>query len=482
MSIENGVQNVQLGYLIDPAFQIENLAGKPAVGGSICVFEAGTDTKVITYQDFDGNVNPFKIPLHSDGRAVILADPSRKYDFYVYDSFNNLMFSRLNVTPNLSGNISIKGCDVYIYNTDGTLDITQQSIQNNIRRYEINTKHKSLGVEAPLYFVEDSDSATIIGLSGDYATTADVAAKLDTTAFSEVSGDFLTDKFEYDDNDNITGYDGSAFASNGQTYSAGANIDITDNVISVTGLPDVENIVDSAVTNVENKFEYNENNYITAYNNSAFAGTNYSAGDYVSIENDTISVTGLQPSGDYATHDDLTAYATTSLVSSVSAEITATIPTGDYLTKASADILYYGNDNPSGFITGVDLSDYATTAEVAEKLDTTAFSEASGNFYTTDNPSGFITGVDLSPYQTTADMTAYATTALVSSISAELYSAVSSISGDFELVAGSGVELVDDPINKTTTINVTAQLTGDYVTHDEMTGYQTKLTFGYLEI
>jgi hypothetical protein len=190
----------------------------------------------------------------------------------------------------------------------------------------------------------------------------------------------------------------------------------------------------------------------------------------------------LQPSGDYATHDDLTAYATTSLVSSVSAEITATIPTGDYLTKASADILYYGNDNPSGFITGVDLSDYATTAEVAEKLDTTAFSEASGNFYTTDNPSGFITGVDLSPYQTTADMTAYATTALVSSISAELYSAVSSISGDFELVAGSGVELVDDPINKTTTINVTAQLTGDYVTHDEMTGYQTKLTFGYLEI
>ena len=89
------LDNLQVDYLIDPAFQIENLAGKPAVGGHIEVFEAGTDTKVITYQDFDGNVNPFKIPLHSDGRAVILADPSRKYDFYVYDSFNNLMFSRL---------------------------------------------------------------------------------------------------------------------------------------------------------------------------------------------------------------------------------------------------------------------------------------------------------------------------------------------------------------------------------------------------
>ena len=54
-------------------------------------------------------------------------------------------------------------------------------------------------------------------------------------------------------------------------------------------------------------------------------------------------------------------------------------------------------------------------------------------------------------------MTGYATTALVSSVSSELYSAISGISGDFELVAGSGVELVDDPNAKTTTINVTAE-------------------------
>ena len=402
------LDNLQVDYLIDPAFQIENLAGKPAVGGHIEVFEAGTDTKVITYQDFDGNVNPFKIPLHSDGRAVILADPSRKYDLYVYDSFNNLMFSRLNVTPNLSGNISITGSDVVIYNTDGTLDITQQSIQNNVRRYEINTKHKSLGVEAPLYFVEDSDSATIIGFSGDdYATKeyvdSAVSSKLDITAYSSQSGDFLVEsKFEYDNNNNITAYNHSAFAGgggSGPVYEAGDHIDITDNVISVTGLPDVENAITSAVTNVENKFEYNENNYITAYNNSAFAGKEYNAGDYVSIVNDTISVTGLQPSGDYATHDDLTAYQ----------------PAGDY----------YSASNPSGFITNDALTGL----------------QPSGDYVTHD------------------DLTGFATTALVSSVSSELYSAFSGISGDFELVAGSGVELVDDPNAKTTTINVTAECT-----------------------
>lgn len=102
---------------------------------------------------------------------------------------------------------------------------------------------------------------------------------------------------------------------------------------------------------------------------------------------------------------------------------------------------YYTTGNPSGFITGVDLTPYQTTADmtayqeagnymsanaldslsgnwetVTDKLDITAFSDVSGgflttaeatNFYTTANESGFITGVDLTPYQTTAGMTAY---------------------------------------------------------------------------
>ena len=498
------LDNLQVDYLIDPAFQIENLAGKPAVGGHIEVFEAGTDTKVITYQDFDGNVNPFKIPLHSDGRAVILADPSRKYDFYVYDSFNNLMFSRLNVTPNLSGNISIKGCDVYIYNTDGTLDITQQSIQNNIRRYEINTKHKTLGVEAPLYFVEDSDSATIIGFSGDDYATKDyvdsaVSSKLDISSYSAQSGDFLVEnKFEYDIDNNITAYNHSAFAGvggSGTIYEAGDHIDITDNVISVTGLPDsadVENAVNSAVEEIENNFEYNINNYITAYNNSAFAGTNYSAGDYVSIENDTISVTGLQPSGDYATRDDLTAYQPSGDYATHD-DLTAYQPTGDYATHDDLTAYqpvgdYYSASNPSGFITNDAITglqpsgDYATHEDVESAvsgkqdilsagegiqiIDNTISVTSQGGGIEQVNHDDTLSGngnseplgiANIEDFVKQDDLTGYATTSLVSSVSSELYSAISGISGDFELVAGSGVELVDDPNAKTTTINVTAE-------------------------
>ena len=587
------LDNLQIDYLIDPAFQIENLAGKPAVGGHCEVFEAGTDTKVITYQDFDGNVNPFKIPLHSDGRAVILADTSRKYDLYVYDSFNNLMFSRLNVTPNLSGNISITGSDVVIYNTDGTLDITQQSIQNNIRRYEINTKHKSFGVQDPLYFVEDSDSATIIGFSGDDYATKDyvnsaLSSKLDITAYSSQSGDFLTDKFEYDSNNHITAYNHSAFAAgagSGTIYEAGDHIDITNSVISVTGLPtssDVENAISSAVTNIENKFEYNENNYITAYNNSAFAGKEYSAGDYVSIENDTISVTGLQPSGDYATKTELSGKQDTLSagdgISIVNNIISVTSQGGGIEQVNHDDTLsgngndeplgianiedfvkhndltayqekgdYYSASNPSGFITNDALTglqpsgDYVTRDEmtayqpsgnyatiedvesaVSSKQDilsagegiqiinnTISVTAQGGGGITTVNHDNTLSGngnseplglANAEDYVKQDDLTAYATTALVSSVSSELYSAISGISGDFELVAGNGVELVDDPNAKTTTINVTAEGTpvtaieqmiesatsglqpsGDYYSASNPSGFISEIPYTYLQ-
>lgn len=56
-------------------------------------------------------------------------------------------------------------------------------------------------------------------------------------------------------------------------------------------------------------------------------------------------------------------------------------------------------------------SAYAESA-ASSKLDTSAFN--SSDFYSTANPSGFITGVDLSPYQTTADMSSYIPTSMSS--------------------------------------------------------------------
>jgi hypothetical protein len=71
----------------------------------------------------------------------------------------------------------------------------------------------------------------------------------------------------------------------------------------------------------------------------------------------------------------------------------------------SATGQFYPNSNPSGFITGVDLSSFATTSFVTgisgflenQIID---LNNQTGNYYTIDNPSGYITGLDLSNYST----------------------------------------------------------------------------------
>lgn len=100
------VDNTNLVYLLDPAFQIENLNGKPLVGGHLEVYLAGTNTKYITAQDWDGTENPFEIPLSMDGRAIVLVEADNAYDLYVYDSFNNQIFSRPNIRPTKGDGLS----------------------------------------------------------------------------------------------------------------------------------------------------------------------------------------------------------------------------------------------------------------------------------------------------------------------------------------------------------------------------------------
>ena len=153
-------------------------------------------------QNFDGAMNPFRIPLNADGRVVMLADPSLTYDVYIRNSYGDLVCSRLNVECISPGNISITGSDTYIRNTDGTLDVSLQTSSNNRRVYTVNTHNKVLDVQDPLYFVENSNTATVIGFSGDnYATK------------------------EYVD---------SATSGKQDKLSAGDGISIVDNTISVT--------------------------------------------------------------------------------------------------------------------------------------------------------------------------------------------------------------------------------------------------------
>lgn len=83
----------------------------------------------------------------------------------------------------------------------------------NNEEMKISAESARLGVQEPLYFVEDSNTATVIGIHD--------------SAFPE---------FEGTEDGKISAINGSALnASNVTEYSAGNNIDITNHVISVTG-------------------------------------------------------------------------------------------------------------------------------------------------------------------------------------------------------------------------------------------------------
>lgn len=109
-----------LAYLLCPTFQIENTAGKPATGGYLEVYIAGSRNKYYCASDFNGTLHPFRIELDSLGSNIVLADDTQAYDVYVYNRYGGLMMSRYGVKPGAGGGIS----SATITSTDGSIIVT----------------------------------------------------------------------------------------------------------------------------------------------------------------------------------------------------------------------------------------------------------------------------------------------------------------------------------------------------------------------
>lgn len=467
MAVENGVQNAELGYLLFPFEQYSNLAGKPLVGGHMEIYEAGTDTKYISYQNWDGAENPFRIPIPNDGRITVLADPTKTFDCYLYDSYNNLVCSRLNVQANVPGNISIKGADTILKNTDGTLDIYLRTLGNNVREYTVNTHNKVLDVQEPLYFVENSNTATVIGFSGDNYVQKDY---LTDFVSSSISGKMDVSKLEYNENGEISAYDGSAFAGQGA-----GDPEVNDLVHSNSATwNDVSAKLDTTA------FSTVSGDFLTAIPD------NYATKDYVqSSVSSKLDCTAFSTvSGNFLTaHQSLDGLMSASLLGMSGSTITSynnmPFPIGGGEGDAEVNQIVHANS--------------ADWNNVSAKLDTTAFSTVSGNFLTAHQsldgyltkasadtlyqPTGdYATHDDLTAYQTVEGMTAYQpsgnyadATALDGKVDTSSFTAFSSttnekieyisgaLSGTYELSAGNGIDITDYPNEQKTVISVTAQ-------------------------
>ena len=90
---------------------------------------------------------------------------------------------------------------------------------------------------------------------------------------------------------------------------------------------------------------------------------------------------------------------------------------------------------PDNLVYTADIQNMATTAQLAEKLDTTAFSTVSGDF---------LTAVDLTPYQTTADMSGYVTTAAFSVTSGLLNEDIQTVSAAIPVLSSLNTQGITD--------------------------------------
>lgn len=139
----NEIEEVQWAYLLDPAFELTNTAGKPLTDGYIEVYIHGTRNKYYCSSDFDGTLHPFKIPLDALGANIILASPAHAYDVYVYNKFGSLVMSRYNVQPKLGAG-EIAHDNITVSSEDNSVQIITSgqtnydlSIQDTIDRVDV---------------------------------------------------------------------------------------------------------------------------------------------------------------------------------------------------------------------------------------------------------------------------------------------------------------------------------------------------------
>ena len=397
---------IKLGYILDPLFQVENNNGKPVVGGHIEVYEAGTNIKYTTYQNFDYTQNPFRIPLGSDGRAVVLGSMDLAYDVYVYDSFGNLIVSRLNVAAGDAGGAGGGGLREVIHDNTltgkgtqlaplGVSPLTNLAVDETLTAYEATIS---------------GQDALVLGVNGDWFNNQMSSAfegKVDTSAFEECCSAVnvaLDSKADIDDLSNFytktETYNNflprSAYLNSGDYYEKSETYNRLE--------------IESLVSGKQNEltFGYDSQSAISSINNSAIGG---------------------QGAAYPASAEDAVQYVVNNSATINEVNNTYESNSGSYLTAHQPISSNEWNSN------------YNTVNSNSAKWNNiSVYQNNSANYFTTgaaNTISSMLSGA-------------------IDYVSANIGQV---ISGDYELSAGYGVTLTDFPADNITRIDVTATTT-----------------------
>lgn len=279
-----------IGYLISPVIQVEDINGKPLVGGRIRVYRHGTTIPYITYKDFNGDMNPAEVILDNKGMCVLLADVDGLYDVYCEDRNHVEQWSRLNVGAGQGGGGSSTGIDS-IVSSDNSLVIIRTGSSVDIT---INRDGEASALEA---------YSGVIASNGNFQFTADPINSVGDDLYLD-NGQILCKKkwYHYDATVVLT-WNGAPVNQEQDVVITGP--DISDRVRFDLSVPHVETVDISGVCEITQDdspitFAIQSlpsgmtaqitNASIHAIEMGAGGGHTYRPGTGIVIEGDTISV------------------------------------------------------------------------------------------------------------------------------------------------------------------------------------------------
>lgn len=171
--------------LFEEALEFQNYNGSVLSNGKVAVYYIGRTRLADIFNDIEGSY-PAENPriLDNLGMGPLYVNPAFDYEMVVYDAYNNELFSvkkylaslgehsTANVVVTPSENIAVSAWtigDVQVYMPYLTGDVgkTYEGISPIVVNNDVNkisANHIPLGVQEPLYFVEDSETACIIGI------------------------------------------------------------------------------------------------------------------------------------------------------------------------------------------------------------------------------------------------------------------------------------------------------------------------------
>lgn len=223
-------------YLYDPNLQFVDTGGSPLVGGHLEVYLAYTDDAAATYTSLETTtLNPQKITLDSNGRAVVAVDETVAYRLEVYDAEGLLLWT---VQPYHASGTTVN-TPVEVTGTDGEIDVsTSVSAEKKIFRVSLSDAVKTE--------LEDLGGALAIEAATRATADANLLAKLNAETDARAEKDSELEKMLTAETEARANADSAlqkvieegqkAVAGKQDKLTAGDNIAISEaSVISVTG-------------------------------------------------------------------------------------------------------------------------------------------------------------------------------------------------------------------------------------------------------